>query len=765
MGSVSKPETNENALDEPVGLPETVPESLAGYRVLRRLGGGELSAVYRAQQSEPERPVALKIVRGGHFIAERHTRLFQRLVQRITRLNHAGIAAVYEIGSIDETLHFFAMELVRGFALDEYARMHKLSAKDRMRMFCAVCDAVAYAHQHGVVHRDLRPDNILINAAGEVRILDFGVALIADTDMERASSYASPEQTHGDMQTSGHCSDIYSLGVILHELLTDRLPASVGSSEEDEVVGSSREEPRARPNGAAGALNSDLSAILHKALDNEPDQRYESVIALADDVRRYLANETVLARRSTPGYRLGKLLKRHKMGFVAGVALCISAAVLLVAGALRTRQAMAAGNERIETISTELANVQQNAANLRAEILAAERLSQEQQKAIDLVRAAEQEQRRKAGVNLQRTENTAGLLAAEQERARKATEFASQVSAVLFGVFKIFESGPGVYHEVTVEGILDRSVEEIKEKLDNHPTMLASLMDSLGMAYQRVGRSDSSIPLLRTALATRRETLGPRHPDTLQTVNNLALLLFAEGRLAEAEPLCRELMESVSDTSGEDHPRTLTAMNNLARLLEAQGKLTEAEPLYRRSLEGRRRVLGEDHPKALACMSNLASVLEASGELSEAVSLCRQVLEGCRGVLGEDHAKTLEAMSDLASMLEFQGKFSEAESLYRDARQAGLKTLPRGHGLVSTAESGLGACLAGQGHHAEAEPLLVNSYKALRSALGEDDDSTARALSRIISLYESWGKPKKAAKFRALRPAQPAVPSSDPSEG
>jgi tetratricopeptide (TPR) repeat protein len=765
MGSVTKPETTEGPVGELIELTETVPESLAGYRVLRRLGGGDVSAVYRAEQIDPERPVALKIVRGGHFMAERNTRLFRREVQRIVRLDHAGIAAIYEIGSIDETLHFFATELVRGFAIDEYARMHKLSEKSRLRLFCAVCDAVCYAHQRGVVHRDLRPQNIQINAKGEVRILDFGLALIADTDVGRTSPYSSPEQGGSDGPNCDASSDIFSLGVILHELLTNRLPTAGNAPQGDGAGGAVSAEQPLRSSSAGGALDADLRAILRKALAENPDRRYECVSIFAEDVRRYLDHHPVLVRTPTTGYKLGKLVKRHKLVVTLGVVWCLLATGLVTTWVLGVRRTMAADRERIDTLSGEMASESQRVAALGTELAAAEQRSAERQNEVVRARAAEQEQRRIAQANLESTEHAAERITDELERGRQATETANQVSATLLGLFKVFEPGPGSSPEVTVDAILDRSAREITEKLRNHPILRSSLMDALGMAYQRVGRPDSSIPLLQKALATRRETLGEQHADTLQTLNNLALLLFAEGQYPEAEPLCRALLERVRRTSGQDSPRTLTAMNNLARLLEAQGKLTEAEPLYRQSLEGRRGVLGEDHPKTLAAMINLATLLEAQGELSEPEALRRRALEGCRSVLGEDNAKTLESMSDLASMLESQGRFSEAEPLYRGAREVGLQALPQDHWLVARAESGLGACLAGQGQHAEAEPLLLNGYAALKAALGENDDSTVRALGRIISLYESWGKAEKAAKYRTRRAAQPApllsLPSSD----
>ncbi len=765
MGSVTKAETTERPVGELIELTETVPESLAGYRVLRRLGGGEVSAVYRAQQIDPERPVALKIVRGGHFMAERNTRLFRREVQRIVRLDHAGIAAIYEIGSIDETLHFFAMELVRGFAIDEYSRMHKLSEKSRLRLFCAACDAVSYAHQRGVVHRDLRPPNIQINAQGGVRILDFGLALIADIDVGRTSPYSSPEQAGGDEPICDASSDIFSLGVILHELLTDRLPTAGSARQGDGAGGAVSAEQLSDSSSVGGALDADLRAILLKALAENPNRRYECVSILAEDVRRYLDHRPVLVRTPTAGYKLGKLVKRHKLLVTLGAVWCLLATGLVTTGVLGVRRTMASDRERIDTLSVEMANERQQVAALGTELAAAELRSTERQNEVIQARAAEQEQRRIARASLERTEYAAERITDELDRGRRAAETANQVSATLLGLFKVFDSGPGSSAEVTVEAILDRSVREITEKLRDHPILLASLMDALGMAYQRVGRPDSSIPLLRTALATRRETLGEQHPDTLQTLNNLALLLFAEGQYPEAEPLCRALLERVRLTSGQDSPRTLTAMNNLARLLEAQGNLAEAEPLYRRSLEGRRGLLGEDHPKTLAGMSNLATLLEAQGELAEPEALRRRALEGCRSVLGEDDAKTLESMSDLASMLESQGRFSEAEPLYRRGREVGQQTLPQSHWLLARAESGLGACLARQGRHAEAEPLLLNGYAVLEAALGANDDSTSRALGRIISLYESWGKADKAAKYRTRRAAQPAPLLSLPPSG
>ncbi len=738
---MSEPETTETPIVEPDAIVDAAPHSLTGYRVFRRLGGGDLSAVYRAEQKDTARPVALKIVRGGHYVDEHDTRFFQKTVQNIIGLRHAGIAAVYEIGGVNDTLHFFATELVRGFPIDELVRMQKISRRKRMRLFCDVCDAAHHIHQRGIIHRDLRPDNVFVSADGKPKILDVGVALIADTDMERTSPYMSPEQVRGDAQAIDLRTDVFSLGVILYQLLTDRLPYTVEGDDREELIKVICEVEPAKPGSIDRSLQGDLEAVLLKALHKDPAKRYDSASAFADDVRRYLANRPVRACSHTGPDKLRKLVQRHKVLSAAVLAAGILAMMLVAAGAALAWQRAEADGGKIAALSRDLADQTHQALTFETDLLAAQQLARQQQQADESARNAAEQQQSTALANLKRTEHSRRLAELELRRVKHAAETADDLSTVLLGTLGVFDSDFSGRHAATAGVILDRFAAEVSDKLAHNPTMRASILDKIGLAYQSAGRPEQAAQHLADALATRRETLGPEHADTIRSLNSLALLMFSESRFAEAEPLCRELLASVRSTSGEDHPKTLTAMNNLAHLLASQDKNSEAEPLYRQALEGRRRRLGEDHPKTLALTRSLASLLVEMDNSAEAELLYRHALDGTRRALGAGHADTLATMNELATLLEGQKRIAEAEPLFREAATTARASLPTGHWLTASAESGLGACLAARGKYDQAEPLLLDAHTVINAVLGENDDLTVRAGNRIARLYEQRDKP------------------------
>jgi serine/threonine protein kinase len=311
-------------------LPAAFPVSIGTYLVHRRLGEGGMGIVYEAQQQATKRMVAIKVVRGGSQADDYRLRLFQREAQTLGRLKHPSIASVYEGGRTAEGEHFFAMELVNGTPLTQFVRENGTSRSARLRLFQQICDAIHYAHQRGVIHRDLKPSNILVDGEGRAKVLDFGLARITDPDGAMTTAtyevgrvmgtlpYMSPEEVRGDASAIDVRSDLYSLGVILFELLTDELPYTVRRSALPEAIRTICEvEPR-RGSSVDRTLRGDLDGILARALEKDPSRRYQSAAAMADDVERYLTHQPVLARRRNAVYVLRKLLARHRLAAISG---------------------------------------------------------------------------------------------------------------------------------------------------------------------------------------------------------------------------------------------------------------------------------------------------------------------------------------------------------------------------------------------------------------------------------------------------------------
>jgi WD40 repeat protein/serine/threonine protein kinase len=318
------------------------PSSFPGYRILRLLGQGGMGAVYEAEQVHPHRVVALKVIRPG-LVSPALLKRFAHEADILGRLHHPGIAQIYEAGVAEDGQPFFALELIRGLPLDEYARRENLSTAARLELVARVCDAVQHAHEQGVIHRDLKPGNILVDGSGQPRVLDFGVAratgadLLTSMDRTRTGqlvgtlSYMSPEQVAGEPTALDQRSDVYTLGVVLYELLAGRLPYLVKDVPLPEAVRLIQEQEPSRLGSINAHLRGDVETIVAKALEKDRARRYASAAELAADIRRHLHSEPIRARPPSALYQLRKFARRHK-SLVGGVAATVGALVLGLVG-------------------------------------------------------------------------------------------------------------------------------------------------------------------------------------------------------------------------------------------------------------------------------------------------------------------------------------------------------------------------------------------------------------------------------------------------
>jgi serine/threonine protein kinase/tetratricopeptide (TPR) repeat protein len=793
--------------------PPTGPTPLIeGYEIHDEIHRGGQGVVYRATQQTTSRVVALKVLLAGALATSRQRRRFEREIELAATLDHPNIVTVFDSGQTREGWHYFAMQYVEGMPLDEYVRaaLQTRGADGRQRarkvleLFAKICAALAYAHQRGVIHRDLKPSNIRIDARGEPHILDFGLAraLAVDAEQSRLTlpdtflgtlAYASPEQVRGSPELLDTRTDVYSLGVILYEMLTGHPPYPVDGPVTEVLRNIAETQPerpsswhrRSNPDATPAAsttlpckVDAELETVVLKALAKEPGRRYQSADELRWDIQHYLRGEPVSARRPSAAYQLRKFARRNKV-LVGGVAAVLGALIL---GVIGTGVGMARAVAARNTAETEQVRAQAEAEKARAvsqfleRMLAAVRPEQARGREVtvkEVLDAAAEQVEQGSLADKPEVEatirNTIGrsyaalgdyaaaepqfLRALESRRRLQGPEHPSVATAL--------NNLAAVYHlrgrYADAEPLLAAALEIRRRVLgEDHLDTLASV-NNLALLYYHQGRYAEAEPLYQTALEIGRRMLGAAHPDTLNPMNNLVLLYEQQGRYAEAEALALQVVEVRRDKLGEDHPDTLASLSNLAMVYAAQGRQEEATNLDLEVLAGRRRVLGPEHPDTLASMNNLALMYARTERYAEAEKLYAEALEIRRRVQGEEHPGTLLLMENLAGLYEQHGRYDQAEPLYAKVAEAHARVLGDDHPYTLATLYNLGNCLIKAGKFTEAESEARHCYERHVAVFGPDDPKTTAAVELLIELYETWGQPHQAAEWRAKLPSLPAT--------
>ncbi len=665
------------------------PIAIGRYRIIRLLGEGGMGAVYEAEQEQPRRVVALKVIRSGLCTPE-VLRRFEHESQALGRLQHPGIAQIHEAGMAETgfgTQPYFAMELIRGKPLMAYAESHQLNTRQRLALMARICDAVQHAHQRGLIHRDLKPGNILVDDTGQPKILDFGVARMTASEAEvtRQTSageivgtlnYMSPEQVMADPLELDIRSDVYSLGVMLYELLSGRLPYNVSHRQLPEAVRTIREDEPTSLSSICRNFRGDIETIVGKALEKDKERRYASAADLAADIQRYLSDEPLAARPPSATYQLAKFARRHRIA--VGVA---SGLVFLLIG-------FAA----VQAVELRRIAAERDRANREASIA---------QSVTDFLRN--------------------DLLA----QASAKTQLASHA-----------KPDP----DLKVRTALDRAAERIAGKFEHEPEVEAAIRDTMGMTYIGLGLYPEARKQLERALELYRRTLGPENPKTLQTFSNFGTAARYQGRYAESAALLGQCLEAQRRILGPENPNTLSSMQSLAVTYNLQGKYAQAEALDNQIVEIRRRVLRLEHPSTLSAMGDLADVYTEQGKYAQAEALDRQVL-GIRGrTLGPEHLDTVDSMFSLASVCFLQSKYVDSEALYAQILEARRRVLGPEHPDTLNAMGNLAATYHLEGKYAQAEALDNQVLGISRRVLGPENPSTLISMDRLATVYYDEGK-------------------------
>jgi len=696
---------------------------IGAYCIARRLGEGGMGTVYLAERADGafDKQVAVKVINPGGDAGPILDR-FERERQVLAHLEHPNIARLLDGGTTDDGAPYLVMEYVDGMPIDQFCDERALSIRRRLELFRNVCEAVQFAHRNLVIHRDLKPGNIMVTADGQVKLLDFGIAKVLDGAMARTDvtvtmqrpmtpRYASPEQIRGEPITTA--TDVYALGAVLYELLTGRGPYGWSPKTQGELERVVCEaEPRRpsrsvtsettldsrsaddapspeelarrrsmRVNQLQRVLRGDLDNIVLMALRKEPHRRYQSAEQFSDDIERTLQGFPVRARPETLAYRAQKFVRRNTLLVSSAAAVLIvsvTAAILSTNFALETKQAEA--RAQAEAVEAQRQAAVANAVNAFLQRI--------------LEQADPMKNPRGKDLTLHEAVELAGGLVEES-----FTEQPDVESAVRFTL--------GVV-DLNL-GRLDSSVQQLEQALalarqhhgEAHRQTLHSRAQ-LGLALIRLGRLDEAQRVLEAGLDEARAAPQQDWDVAAQIDNQLGLLHLNRGDGAAAQPHLRAAAECKAVVHGDHHSETLTTLHNLSGSLWMQGQRDEALTLARDILDRRREVLQAFHPDVAQSLNTVAYMLTQMERYEDALPLRDDDLAMRRSLYDDDHPDLARSMHNMAHLLHLMGRSDEALPMQQDAVAMWQRTLPAEHRDVARGHSVLAAILDALGRDDEA---------------------------------------------------------------
>ncbi len=809
-------------------------QRIGRFTILGVLGEGGMGTVYLAEQAEPRRRVALKTITPGRATTNTAKRL-RREAQLLASVQHPGIAQVYEVGSVtaegadDSPEPYIAMELAAdAVSITAFARARDLDTRARLSLFADSCDAVAAAHRLGIVHRDLKPANILVSPDESVKVVDFGVARALDASnpgtlltepglIVGTLAYMSPEQaqpTQGPVDTR---ADVYALGAVLFELLTGRPPLAVDSMPVAVAISTIVAEEPERLSRVSRTFRGDLETIVERCLEKDPARRYADAGALLEDLRRFMGDRPIVARRASAMYRARKFSRRHR---TLVVSTCLTFVLLVASLVFIGWLALVADRER--RVAESEAAVAVGINDYFNDLLSAAHPARSQGRnptVTDLLlEAAPTIDDRFADMpavraRLHRTTGQALLGLGAYGEARTHLERASSLYAELNGDQSVECLGARVDLADAMRNLGDREAAlelarqthaSCVEAHGGSSLIAATTGVSYGMALQDSGQLKDAGEVLRRAVETRTELLGESDRQTLFAQGSLAYITLARGELEEAERLYSGVLDAGRVTLGDDHPSTLTAMGALGNVRAQRGDFRGAEPLVRESMERARRVYGPEHPETLSAINNMAAIARRLGETAEAMALYEECYHARERVLGADHPETISVRANLAHVLGVEGRFTESEAHLRacleslerrgDATPAELSRIANaltlslrtqgkldealgfadralqlsqesfeaGHPRIAIARANRGLALAGLDRREEAEACFGLAYSECAEALGAQHPQS-RTIARLMAdMLERWGRAEDVQVWRDRAQAPAPDPQDEP---
>ena len=794
-------------------------QTIGSYVIVARVGGGGMGVVYQARDTRLGRTVALKFLPPQWSHDDEARQRFVREAQAASATSHPNICTIHDIETAPDGQLFIVMAYYEGQTLKQRLASGPLASDEALDIATQIADGLAKAHAQNVVHRDIKPGNVMLTEDG-VRIVDFGLATFADALKLTAehstlgtAAYMSPEQVRG--LAADARSDVWAVGVILYEMLTGRLPVETQTGSLVSALHAICEEPpKPLTLTFTGGfrLDPDIQTIVGKALEKDPDQRYASADALAEDVQRYLSNQPILAHPPSTTYQLRKLIARHRFASwmsLGVLVLLIGVAVMLAVQADKVRRA----RDRAEQEAARATAINE----FLQKTFGAADPWQRGARGVSLVDALKQAEGQVQGTfkgqpavqadvleTIAKTYYGLGQFAESERLLRSALKLrtdsgARQTDAGADAVALVAES---LRQQSKWDEAATMSREELAIRRQLHGDddgATAGAMDNLAASLLRLGQFPEAEKLSADSLRIRKRLYGDKSEEvalSLQTIGQLALAKEDDKR---QEAVTRERLGILREKRGNNSAQVALAVNDLAVARMKLGDMAGAETLFNENLAICRTLFGEDHPETASAMENLGNVMYQTGRPAETIKMLEQVLAIRKRAFGDESEAVSRTLANLATVNSISGNPAAAEPLYREAYAMMVKFLGPDNPDVSEVLLGQGRNFHRLGKLADAETYLRRSLKIRLAAFGEDSSQVARVRYLIgkvlidtrdpkryseadqllqladttyrksdgvanpatqqtiqarVDLYKAWGKPEKAKELEAALTAK-----------